>query len=390
MEKLLQSLWRQQGLRALALRINCNQIDMDDVHKNLEEQMGTVCWPRLQALYLQNVKRYWPQKLSSFKELQILELSNLKGEFDQITDLAACISRCRRLNVIHLCFEELYNPDIFLTIARGCPLLRRFCVSTGTTSTKLSYPDFSLLVQALPNVELLGLCVICNITASTLQDLATCCPRLEVLEMGFSRMHLSQASLAKVPPLSKLRVLRLFTLWFKNPYHYDQWRCLKSLATEWSRVFPQLRRPTCDIDLYEPSILERVVTPEPDAKDEDWTTNNDGETTSHEDGDMNWIGSDLNGIGDGDDMITTYSDSDLEHMGWDVNNLGDDQSSYWRTLRISLWKLLRYNMDDELGSILLPEYHMWQTNFEIDILGWPVIPSEVYLKPENYYLDDET
>lgn len=108
-------------------------------------------------------------------------------------------------------------------------------------------------------------------TASKLRDLASCCSRLKVLEMDQTRLYLSLESLVEAPSLSGLRELRLGSVWFENPSRYTQLRSLQSIAIEWSRVFPQMRRSPCSADVYGPEIQveEHTSSRESDGNDDD-------------------------------------------------------------------------------------------------------------------------
>lgn len=351
MVQLLRCLWRHQNLQALALKISCGVIGTGEVCADVEKEIGTTCWPRLRALYLQPADRYWLQKLPTFEKLQILELrdtESLRPDFAK--DLAHGISPCRYLQVVDLEFRKVDDSEIFSTMANGCPLLRRFCVSGLDHSPDMTGDQFSRLLQALPQVELLALPVRFKMTVSKLRDLFNCCSRLKVLEMHQTRLYLSLESLMEAPSLSELRELRLCSVWFKDLGRYAQLRSLQSIATEWSRVFPQMRRIPYPADVFGPEvhIEEHPSSRESDRDDDDWSTGNDSEMS-------------------------------LDDPGLDF----DEYNTEWFHMRRRLWKLLGYEMDD-CHEVITRTEHMWQTNHENEIFDWPIIPIQAYLDPETH------
>ena len=156
-------------------------------------------------------------------------------------------------------------------MASGCPLLQRFRVRIRDLGPEMTADQFSRLLQALPQVELLSLGVRFRMAASKLRDLVNCCSRLKVLEMLDTRLYLSLESLVEAPSLSGLRELRLRSVWFENSSRYAQLRSMQSIATEWSRVFPQMRRIPCAGDVHWPEIHieEHPSSRESDGDDDD-------------------------------------------------------------------------------------------------------------------------
>ena len=355
MVQLLRCLWRHQNLQALALRISCGKIGTDKICADLEKEIGTTCWPRLRGLYLNGIDQYWLQRLPKLEELQILELRDIKSRVpDFIKDIAHSISRCRLLRVVDLGLEWFYDSEIFLTMASGCPLLQRFCVATPSSGPDMTGDQFSRLLQALPQVEFLSLSVRFRMTASKLRDLVNCCSRLKVLQLNHTRLYLSLQSLVDTPALSGLEQLHLLSVYFRNPSRYTQRRCLQRLATEWSRVFPQLRQVPCPPDVYQyvSHLDEPSSNKQSDTDDDEWTPD-DGETSL-------------------DDPVLGGPGSD-----------SDDISSDWSRVRRRLWVLLGYNMDDYV-EVITGAIHIWQTSLEIRTFDWPIIPMQAFLEPHKY------
>ena len=271
---------------------------------------------------------------------------------DLAKDIAQSISRCQYLQVVDVEFYNVDDPEIFITVANGCPLLQRFCISIRNTGPDVTGDQFSRLSKALPQVEILSLSVRFRIIASKLRDLVKCCSRLKVLELDKSRLCLSLESLVEAPSLSGLRELRLRSVWFEKPSRYAQLRSLQSIATEWSRVFPRMRQSPCSADVYGPDIHieEPPSSRKSDGDDEDWSTDNESEMSLDD---------------PGLDLDFDEYDSDCFHM------------------RRRLWKLLGYKMDD-CPEVIAGTTHMWQTNFEIEAFDWPIIPMQAFLDPQTH------
>ena len=170
--------------------------------------------------------------------------------------------------------------------------------------------------------------------------------------MDQTRLYLSLESLVEAPSLSGLRELRLRSIWFENLSRYKQLRSLQSIAIEWSRVFPQMRRSPCSVDVYGPEIHieEHISSRESDNNNDDWSTDNDSEMS-------------------------------LDDPGLDLDF--DKYDSDWFYMRRRLWKLLGYKMDD-CPKVIAGIYHIWQTNFEIEIFDWPIVPMQAFLDPRTH------
>ena len=355
MRKLLRCLWQHRNIQALALRIGCGENGTGGICADLEKEVGTPCWPRLRALYLEAMDQYWLQKLPLFEKLQIVELKDRRSpQPGSANDVAHSISRCRYLVVVDLEFSEVDDSEIFLTMANGCPLLQRFKIKIPNSYSDITADQFSRLLQALPQVELLSLPVRFRMTASKLRDLANCCSRLKVLELNQTRLCLCLESLVEAPSLLGLRELSLGSVWVENPNRYTQLRSLQSIATEWTRVFPQMRRSPCHLDIYGPEIhLEEYTSDrESDGNDDDWITD------------------------DGSEMS-------LDDPGLDLDF--DEYDTDWFHMRRRLWKLLGYyDKPDDRPNVIAGTTHMWQTNFEIETFDWPIIPIRAFLNPRKY------
>lgn len=313
--------------------------------------MGAICWPRLKALYLEAVDQHWLKKIPTFENLQILQLRDvMSSQLNTVKNVTRSISHCRHLRVIDVEFHKVDDPETCLIMAHGCPLLRRFCVRILNPSPEMTGDQFSRLLQALPHVELLSLSIWFQMAASNLRDLVNSCPRLTMLQMSNTRLHLSLQSLAEAPPLQGLREMHLRSVWFNNPNQYVRLNRLQSIAGEWSRVFPRIRRLPCPADVYGPEIhLEGGPS--------------SGELDSDGDG------------GSTDDN----REMPLDDPGLDFDEYGSD----WFNMRRRLWKLLGYETgiaSDVFSSI----NYMWQTNFEIKTFGWPVVSIQAFLDPKTY------
>jgi hypothetical protein len=60
---------------------------------------------------------------------------------------------------------------------------------------------------------------------------------------------------------------------------------------------------------------------------------------------------------------------------------GDELGSNRLNFRIKLWRTLGYRE----GHLIQEGFeHMWQTNIETEIIGWPVVPISVFHDPGPY------
>lgn len=327
-----------------------------------------------------------------FEELQVVELRDIRSyPPDFVKDLAHSISRCRYLQVLDLEFLKLRHSEIFFTMANGCPLLRRFAMKTRNPGPEMTGGQFSRLLRALPRVELLSLSVRFKMTASKLRDVANCCPRLKVLEMAQAGLFLSLESLVETPSLSGLRELDLRSVWLQNPGRYMKLRSLQRIATEWSRVFPRMRRAPCASDVYGPEIHveEDTSSRESDGDDDNWSTDNDSEVSLGDPGrDLDFDEHDTEHTSsresDGDDdnrSADKDSEVSLGNPGRDLDF--DEYDPDWSRLRRRLWRFLDYNIED-LRQVIAGTKHMWQTNLEIEIFDWPIIPMQAFVDPRTY------
>ncbi|MDI1492482.1 MAG: hypothetical protein OHK93_003696 [Ramalina farinacea] len=284
-------------------------------------------------------------------------------------------------------------------MANGCPLLRRFDmkVQICDSGPELTGDQFSRLLRALPQVELLSLSVRFRMTASKLRDLANCCSRLEILKMDQTRLFLSLESLMETPSLSGLRELRLRSVWIKNPGRYTQLRRLQSIATAWSRVFPRIQRSPCPSDLYvlELHVEEDSSSGESNSDDGNLSSENDSEVSLDDPEislDFAQYVSEHTLRRESDDDVGDWSTDNVSDVSLDDPGLDldfDEFDSDWYRLRRRLWKLLGYEME-VMTEILTGINHMWQSNFEIETFDWPITPMSAFLDPQTHSTAEAT
>lgn len=250
MEMLLRSLSRHRNLQVLALRTCCDDATLGALCADLEAQTRMPCWPELGALYLLETDEYWVRKFPLSRKLQILELQNMDEPavgFDKW--IADSISICHYLCSLDLRFDEDDGGALLPPIANGCPLLRKFFVSFEQPQADLTEAQFSESVRALSHLELLSIDISFLMTASALQDLSESCPRLKLLAMKRTRLHICMKPLLAVPPLSSLQVMVLGLIYFGECHRFTgAGSSLKDVVTEWKRIFPQIRHLPCPHD----------------------------------------------------------------------------------------------------------------------------------------------
>lgn len=291
--------------------------------------------------------RRWLEQLPKFEDLQILRLRELTPGSPNISwKVIETIAKCRHLRTIDLDFLELTDVGALLDIAHGCPLLRKFSMSPLGLKVKRERAESLVLdlLRALPHLEFLALDLKFRMNGTMLQDVAHHCPRLAVLDLPQTQLSLSLMLMAKTRSLRKLESMRFAGIYFKNPRYMMQQDKIQSIVTEWRRIFPKLQGVPCPEDIY-----SRY-----------YTQGNDWDTESPIDRDQ--------------------VDADEEMSLSEPELYFDDHASAYKTdwsiLRTKLWGALGY---DEIIHDKIQ--YIWQTNLEIETIGWPVVPLEAFSDP---------
>jgi hypothetical protein len=133
---------------------------------------------------------------------------------------------------------------------------------------------------------------------------------------------------------------------------------MDNIVEEWQRIFPRLRALPCTADI---SCLRSYTG------GDDMTEGLAGNMTEDLDEDM---------TEDSDDDMTEYSDDDMTEDSDD-----DEIASSQFNFRIKLWRTLGYGEGHLIHEVF---EHMWQTNVETEIIGWPVVPISVFHDPGPY------
>lgn len=363
--QLLACLQRHQNLKALALIVrNCY-----GPLGSTREGQGSP-WPKLKALYLHPREgQHWLEELPKFDELQILSLHTfgpIASTIDQ--NVMENFAKCRHLRVLDLDFILLDNIEALRDIAHACPLLQRLSVAhvrlRGEPSVGQDYlfdVDENLLydlLRALPRLEFLALDLKFKMDGALLFSMVTRhCPRLTVLDLWQSEICFALGMMTDLDPLWQLETMSFATIYFEDVqlktlslpkiYFKKSRRLLhsnyfKSLATEWRRIFPRLRGMPCPQDGYPPYMFE-------DDSDEE----SDG------------------------DHASVSAEEELRRERRQIAIY----EAHCCILRIELWSLLGY---DKVGNIYDRIPYMWQTDLEIEVVGWPVVPLRAFLAPDSY------
>ena len=352
----MRKLWRHRHLQVLALWTGCDDRDttIGGFCADLEVQSRMPCWPELGALFLSETDDYWLQRFPLLEKLQILVLQISRiSEMKTVETMADSISRCHSLCSLDLRIHDIEDPELLPTIAKGCPLLRRFFVYLPRPSADLTGDQFSRSVRALSHLELLSFNVPFHMTASALRDLADSCPRLTLLALKRTGFYISMKSLLAIPPLSSLRVMELSSVRFDEHHRSTRAGGLEGVVREWKRIFPQIQHLPCPNDAAELiSDLEgNPAVSKADSNGGNSSTKNRYKTTS--------------------------------------DSMSDDQGSDSSHLRKQLWKLLGY-LPKDTSDLAFRFNHKWQTDLEIELFGWPVVVMSAYDCPERYYPLDMT
>ena len=291
-------------------------------------------WPLLKALYLRTCHPLCLKQLLKFKYVQIIAVEQSEPSARCITpEAAGYIGMCCALRALDLGEHEIGGTEV-IKIARGCPKLRYLRLGSilNAESSDFVGDTFLPIIRSLPYLEGLEILSKFRLDGAILEEIALCCPRLTFLELPFARVDISLTTLCGTSPLSLLRGLQLYAIWFERPKHLLQTEVLGRLAVEWRRVFPNLPVIPCHGDVY-------------------W---------SKDDADRDEEMSD-------EDMVYQKPASDF-----------DDYGSSWFILRVKLWKILDYARD----TFLLDKMkNVWKRKFEMEMIGWPVVPFTVFLDP---------
>lgn len=157
---------------------------------------------------------------------------------------------------------------------------------------------------------------------------------------------------------------------------------MHNFVEEWQRIFLRLRALPCTADIsrlrshtrgdYMIDGLDDNITED---SDEEMTEDSDDNMTEDSEDDI---------TEDSDDDITEDSEDDMtkdsyEGMTEDLD--GDELGSNRLNFRIKLWRTLGYRE----GHLIQEGFeHIWQTNMETKIIGWPVVPISVFHDPGPY------
>ena len=366
MKRILQSIESHTSIRALALMVECCDSDQvvqpsatgsdnasdDSYHESLEvldETLKSMSIPELSVLYIKIIR--WPvlERLSIQSSLQVLAIGMLEVQTrDCVTEAVRIISNCQHLKTICLQIGELYEMSDLLTIAIGCRELRRFDVSLKDAKLwdEQMEAQLSELLKATPHLEILSTNVPFKLSSSGLKDAAEYCPQLLILDLRNGLLILSQDSLTRITPFKNLRALYIRKIFFAKPQKLRRFDKIQQLSKEWTQVFPCLQHIPCitEADIFDVDMIDLLPF-----------------------------------VSEHDEAIEEYDESDM--MANSTSIQGEYWESAWFNLTEKLWKCLQYENDDEL---IAKTKHMWQTKFEMQLLGWPVLSLDAYLDPHSH------
>lgn len=356
--KLLTSLKTQRNLKALALRTNLSRRESRPGTISRAEGWGEA-WPNLKALYLGQVDQLRLDEIVKFKKIEILSLNDEKAYQTNDNEYSiAGIATCRNLRVLDIWFREFDDQETLLKIARGCTLLQRLsvqCSYRSWFSSNLDGAIFHGLSRALPHLEYLDLSYNIKMDGAWIQELAVNCPNLTVLRLSQTRLFISLEQLRGTNPFQKLETMDIKRIFFQDPQSLMmEQHEFSILASEWRRVFPEIHAMPCSDDIsgakmektYQDNIRNGI--------------SNERSSDSDSDHDSGWEAEE--GEGEGARDNDPWFD-DCSHR------------SDWFLLRLKLWEELDYVQDKAIYDRIA---NLWQTNFEIENIGWPVVPLKTF------------
>ena len=310
-------------------------------------------WPDLRALYLQYPGPPWLRILHDMRDITILELKNvITTNRDDAEQTRLALSRCRQLRSLILSFQDGMPYSIVSSIGTGCPLLQRLQIEVEDNlqpETVLRPEEFQKLVSGLHELQFLCLSMRLQLGSKHIKSLAATCPRLKALDLELGQMYLSPNALFDIEPFKYLELMEVHDVIITNPCRLMPLRKLLGLSKAWKRVFPELECMPSETDFCEELIDLSDTNLNPDAADflqyESWTE-------------------------------TRMMDADIEFERHD---------SPWCDLRRRLWQVIGYK---ECSESCQRYSHIWQSELECELLGWPVLPMEVYVDPVAHSTTD--
>ncbi|GAM38749.1 hypothetical protein TCE0_033f09734 [Talaromyces pinophilus] len=358
--KLLTSLKTQRNLKALALRTNLSRRESIPGTIARAEEWGEA-WPDLKALYLTQVDQLRLGEIVKFKELEILSLNDSEAyqAHENLYSIAG-VATCRNLRVLDIWFRQFDDQEMLLKIARGCPLLRRLSVQCSYQSWFLSDLDSTIfhgLLRTLPNLEYLDLTYNIKMTGAWILELAINCPNLTVLRLRQTRLFISLEQLRKAQSFQKLEIMNINRIFFQDPQSLMmEPHEFSILASEWRRVFPKIHAMPCSDDISGAKMEK-----------------------TYQDNIRNGISNERSSESDSDhDSGSEADEADEAEEGARNNDPWFDdyrQRSDWFLLRLKLWEELQYVQDKAIYDRIA---NLWQTDFEIENIGWPVMPLNTF------------
>jgi hypothetical protein len=111
----------------------------------------------------------------------------------------------------------------------------------------LGEDQFVHLLRAMPHLEFLDLDVKFQMDGETLRELVLHCPRLVVLDLRYTQLHLSIGTMIGLHPFRQLETMRFACIYFKDLPRLQSDAGL-TIATLWRRIFPRLRHVACFSD----------------------------------------------------------------------------------------------------------------------------------------------
>lgn len=386
---LLECLGRQKNLKALVLILPNSSPDSTLTRMIGEEQRKI--WPNLKALHLRLGDDHWIEQVPDFSKLQILCIQKVAqgiGRFKR--GLTSETRQCRNLQVLDIRFQE-YDEGIeaLLDIVYRCPLLKKFRILHEQPCEEQVWSKktgFSSLLRALPHLEFLELDLKFRIDGARIRDIAIYCPRLTVLRLSDSQLCLSLAQMMRTAtPLWQLKLMFFADVLFENPRGLMEPHRFCTLAAEWSRIFPKLRQMPCPFDLiFLRDMPEREIisgSGSDNRNERPPSTLADTKTSHHSSEPTQRDVSTLSG----NEEMSTEDGEDSEEDSDEDDGRGKPTGGYagsdWHILRVKLWKELHYTPGYSAHEKIA---NLWTTNFEIEKIGWPIMPLEAFSNRKSY------
>lgn len=383
------------GLHDLASLLDCLQL-----HSNLKtlvlrvkmalkiigENNYTSTWPKLKALYLEGKHEARLEQISNLAGLEVLSLRTIGLNHINIDNAIETITKCQYLRSIDIDIRDADSARLLLAVTHSCHNLRNCrakCGPRGWWAGGPSSTDFLDLIRSLPQLEFLELDWRLVYEGDAFRDLAVYCPKLTILKVPHISVLTSFAQLEQAPPLQYLEIMQLENVHLRDSWCLIERKYCRMFISKWRRIFPKLRAVPCPADIsnqhMEQKDLNNWTESSPNAGEEEMLA----DVLEEQEGEVRDLWARLSVLGQQFDALLLQNPAGANYNRFEAtaeatleSSLDRQNSRYDSSLvRIRLWRELNYALDEDIYDRAAA---IWQRNFEVENMGWPVLPLEAF------------